>query len=43
LVKPLSQASFMSKVNALIYTVSYKESKRLFESTAARRLAVARV
>jgi DNA-binding response OmpR family regulator len=43
LVKPLSQASFMSKANALIYTVSYGESKRLFESTAARRLAVARV
>jgi len=43
LVKPLSQASFMSKVNALIYTVSYKESKRLFESTAARRPAAARV
>ena len=43
LVKPLSQASFMSKANALIYTVSYGESKRLFESTAARRLAEARV
>ena len=43
LVKPLSQASFMSKANALIYTVSYGESKRLFESTAARRLADAGV
>jgi len=43
LVKPLSQASFMSKANALIYTVSYGESKRLFESTAARRLAEAPV
>ena len=41
LVKPLSQASFMSKANALIYTVSYGESKRLFESTAARRLGEA--
>jgi DNA-binding response OmpR family regulator len=41
LVKPLSQASFMSKANALIYTVSYGESKRLFESTATRRHAVA--
>jgi DNA-binding response OmpR family regulator len=40
LVKPLSQASFMSKANALIYTVSYGESKRLFESTAARRREV---
>jgi two-component SAPR family response regulator len=40
LVKPLSQASFMSKANALIYTISYGESKRLFDSAAARRLAV---
>lgn len=37
LLKPLSQASFVSKVNALIYTVSYSESKRLFDSAAARR------
>jgi hypothetical protein len=43
LVKPLTQASFMSKANALIYTISYGESKRLFESTAARRREVARV
>lgn len=43
LVKPLSQASFMSKANALIYTVSYGESKRLFESASARRLAGAPV
>jgi response regulator RpfG family c-di-GMP phosphodiesterase len=41
LVKPLSQAAFMSKANALIYTVSYGESKRLFDSAAARRLGVA--
>jgi DNA-binding response OmpR family regulator len=41
LVKPLSQASFVSKANALIYTVSYGESKRLFESTTARRRAEA--
>jgi two-component SAPR family response regulator len=41
LVKPLSQASFVSKANALIYTVTYGESKRLFESSAARRLALA--
>jgi DNA-binding response OmpR family regulator len=37
LVKPLSQASFMAKVNALIYTVSYGESKKLLASAAARR------
>jgi two-component SAPR family response regulator len=43
LVKPLSQASFVSKVNALIYTITYGESKRLFESSAARRKAVAHV
>jgi response regulator RpfG family c-di-GMP phosphodiesterase len=43
LVKPLSQASFMSKANALIYTVSYSESKRMFESAAARRHEVAPV
>ena len=43
LVKPLSQASFMSKANALIYTITYGESKRLFESTAARREALAGV
>jgi hypothetical protein len=40
LLKPLSQASFMSKVNALIYTITYGESKRLFESSKARRKAV---
>jgi response regulator RpfG family c-di-GMP phosphodiesterase len=40
LVKPLSQASFVSKANALIYTLSYGESRRLFESAAARRRAV---
>jgi response regulator RpfG family c-di-GMP phosphodiesterase len=38
LVKPLSQASFMSKANALIYTITYSESKRLFESASARRV-----
>jgi DNA-binding response OmpR family regulator len=43
LVKPLSQASFMSKANALIYTVTYGESKKLFESASARRLAGLRV
>ena len=43
LVKPLFQASFMSKANSLIYTISYGESKRLFESASARRLASARV
>jgi hypothetical protein len=31
----------MSKANALIYTVSFGESKRLFESTAARCHSVA--
>jgi response regulator RpfG family c-di-GMP phosphodiesterase len=41
LVKPLSQASFMSKVHALVYTVSYRESKRLFEGAAAKREVVA--
>ena len=39
LAKPLSQASFMSKANALIYTITYSDSKRLFESATARRLA----
>lgn len=39
LVKPLSQASFVAKANALIYTVSYRESRRLFESAAAIRSA----
>jgi response regulator RpfG family c-di-GMP phosphodiesterase len=41
LVKPLSQASFMSKTNALIYTISYVEPRRLFESAAARRNSAA--
>ena len=40
LVKPLSQASFMSKANSLIYTITYGDSKRLFESATARRIAV---
>lgn len=43
LVKPLSQASFMSKVHALIYTISYRESRKLFEGATARRDAVAPV
>jgi DNA-binding response OmpR family regulator len=43
LVKPLSQASLMSKVNALVYTVTYIESRRLFETAAALRLTDARV
>ena len=37
LVKPLSQASFVAKANALIYMVSYRESRRLFECAAAIR------
>ena len=37
LVKPLSQASFVAKANALIYMVSYRESRRLFENAAAIR------
>lgn len=43
LVKPLSQGSFMAKANALIYTVSYVDSKRLFETSAARRVEAARI
>lgn len=43
LVKPLSQASFMAKVHALIYTISYTDSKRLFESAAGTREVVARI
>ncbi len=43
LVKPLSQASFMSKANALIYVVSYGESKRLFEIATARRQVAERM
>jgi response regulator RpfG family c-di-GMP phosphodiesterase len=42
LVKPLSQAAFMSKVHALIYTISYGESKRLFAGATATREVVAR-
>lgn len=37
LVKPLSQASLMAKVNALIYTVTYRESRRLFENAVSLR------
>jgi response regulator RpfG family c-di-GMP phosphodiesterase len=40
LAKPLSQASFMSKANALVYTITYGDSKRLFQSAGARRAAV---
>jgi DNA-binding response OmpR family regulator len=43
LVKPLSQASFMSKAHALIYASSYADSKRLFEGAIVRRQAVAPV
>jgi response regulator RpfG family c-di-GMP phosphodiesterase len=43
LVNPLSPASFMSKVNALIYTVSYGESNRLFENASVRRMVAGRV
>ena len=42
LVKPLSQASFMSKANALIYTISYGESRRLYERSVVRRDEAAR-
>jgi DNA-binding response OmpR family regulator len=37
LLKPLSQASFIAKANALLYTVSYTESKRLYEEAKSRR------
>ena len=37
LLKPLSQASFITKVNSLLYTVSYKESRVLYEGARARR------
>jgi response regulator RpfG family c-di-GMP phosphodiesterase len=40
LTKPLSQASFISKASSLIYTVSYGESKRLFETAEASRREV---
>jgi len=42
LVKPLAQASFMSKANALIYTISYGESRRLFDRSVIRREEAAR-
>jgi hypothetical protein len=35
--KPLSQASFIAKVNALLYTVTYAESRKLFEAATIRR------
>jgi CheY-like chemotaxis protein len=41
LLKPLSQASFLAKANALLYTVSYKESRVLFEEAKSRRGAAA--
>ena len=41
LVKPLSQASFMQKAHALIYTITYGDSKRLFDGAKARRQTVA--
>jgi two-component SAPR family response regulator len=41
LVKPLSQASFMAKANALVYTVTYKESRRLFEIASTHRTGAA--
>ncbi|MGD1069348.1 MAG: hypothetical protein ABSB15_04345 [Bryobacteraceae bacterium] len=37
LLKPLSQASFLAKVNSLLYTVSYKESRALYEGAKSRR------
>jgi DNA-binding response OmpR family regulator len=37
LLKPLSQASFITKVNSLLYTVSYKESRVLYEGAKSRR------
>jgi DNA-binding response OmpR family regulator len=35
--KPLAQASFLAKVNSLLYTVSYTESRRLYEEAKLRR------
>ena len=43
LVKPLTQASFMSKAHSLIYTISYVDSKKLFDSAGTRRQAIAAV
>jgi len=37
LVKPLSQASFLSKVNSLLYTVTYSDSRKLFAEASSRR------
>jgi DNA-binding response OmpR family regulator len=37
LPKPLSQASFIAKANSLLYTVSYKESRLLYEEAKSRR------
>lgn len=41
LVRPLTQASFMSKAHSLIYTVTYLDSKKLFASATTRRRALA--
>lgn len=41
LIRPLSQASFMSKAHSLIYTISYVDSKKLFDSASTRRQAIA--
>ena len=38
LLKPLSQASFIAKVNSLLYTVSYRESRLLFEEAKSKRV-----
>ena len=37
LPKPLSPASFIAKANSLLYTVSYKESRLLYEEAKSRR------
>jgi DNA-binding response OmpR family regulator len=37
LLKPLAQASFIAKANSLLYTVSYKESRLLYEEAKSRR------
>lgn len=43
IVKPLSQASFVSKVHALLYTITYTDSRRLFEGATAKRQVAAGV
>ncbi|MES1258708.1 MAG: hypothetical protein ABUS51_09760 [Acidobacteriota bacterium] len=42
LQKPLSERSFIGKANAMLYTISYLDSRKLFDAAASHRILPAK-